>query len=189
REQDLHQQFKRILNDQKDLHETCRILQANIRKGQKSGGDESDSMARLERGQRKMARRNIDIAGQFRGLVAQIRNNHLEKTEGPLQTRLTKEIIIPTTSLAQKWAPQAAHQFHQARENAGDAESCLKMLQKSERTQREIIARMLQIQKSMAKYETVHEAINILKKILHKQKELKKETEKERKEREKSVFE
>ncbi|MBS3763489.1 MAG: hypothetical protein KGZ25_09340, partial [Planctomycetes bacterium] len=41
REQDLHQQFKRILNDQKDLHETCRILQANIRKGQKSGGDES----------------------------------------------------------------------------------------------------------------------------------------------------
>lgn len=190
REQELHQTFKRMLNDQKDLHESCRILRAEIGQNETISPPEQRSIVRLERGQRKMAQRAGELADQFAEIVAQVRNNRLEKEGGPIQKRLAQEIILPIRTLATDLNPRAAEYFREAR-SSGDVDlgASQGALERGQETQESILARMRQIQKSMVKSETIQEAINILRSILQKQRDLKEETEEERRESEENIFE
>lgn len=187
-EQDLHEQFKRIINDQKDLHETCRILQTAIPDDRDVSPD-SSTVAHLERGQRKMGQRTADITTQFESLVAQVQNNRLENPEGPLQTRVVNEIIDPMRSLTNTWLPRAAREFRDARAAHADQKAYQESLRQAQKTQEDILARMRTIQASMAKSETIQEAVSLLRKILQRQRELKERTEDKRTETEQSIFE
>lgn len=188
REQELHQTFRRMLRDQVDLRETCRILEADVREDGEVDREKRDSMARLQRGQRKMRQRASDIADQFDLLLARVRNNRLEDPGGPMETRISGEIITPIRSLAAEWLPLAADQFRTARQ-AENAPTARERLTQAAETQKQIIDRMSRIQKSMLRSETVQEAINMLRRILSKQRRIHEETEQERKESEESVFE
>lgn len=187
REQDLHQQFTRIVRDQKELYETCRILNARVNDSGMFDAESKSSVEQLERGQQKMIQRTADVAAQFRAMLAEIRNNRLEPRGGPTETRLVREIIRPVDNLTEDWLPRAVSQFRQIRV-LDEVETISENLGAAEQTQADILERMQQIEASMAKAETIQEAILKLRSILKLQRELREKTEEERTQAEESIF-
>lgn len=186
REQELHQQFSRIVRDQVELNEQTRIAAARLGR-EEDGGTAAPSLAEQERTQRSMASRLSEISEQFRRMIAEIRNNRLESRGGPTQTRWERDIIAPLDEVADPWVPRAVEHLRDARQ-ATEAEMAGKALERAKKVQAEILSRMKRVETNMTKAETLQEAISMLRNILRKQRELREQTEDERSDVEESVF-
>ena len=188
REQELHQRFSRMVRDQTKLNEDAEIAAARLRNADPDAAAEARSLDLLERDQRKMGGRLKDVAEQFEGMIAELRNNRLEPRGGPTQTRWQTEIIAPVSQLVDPWVPRAVQHIREARRATETAPSQA-ALDRAKNAQNEILRRMRRVEANMAKAETLQEAISMLRRILGKQRELREQTEEKRGDFEESVFE
>ncbi len=189
REETLHQQFRRMIQDQKQLLKRSRLAVSRIERQDGVSSKQKQEISNIRRSQHKMARRSKDVAGQFANMVDVIRNNRLEQSKGPMQTRLTHQVITPIDSLARDLNPRATEELNSALANTQKIAKCIGKLRSAQKLQNRIITRMHRIQENMARSETIQEAIKVLRNILREQKRLRKKTKEEQRESEESIFE
>lgn len=189
REQTLHQQFRRMIQDQEEMLERCRIVHSRINEKNEVTEELKQNISDLEQSQHKMARRALDVSAQFSTMVDTIRNNRLEEPGGPMQSRLVQKIITPVERLATELNPPATKRFKSALASTKQVSKCLESLTEARSLQNKILQRMRQIQEDMARSETIREAIKLLRDILRKQKKLEEKTKDKQEESEESIFE
>ena len=130
----------------------------------------------IERRQRLAAGRCEAIADQFEQVLAEVANNRLEQTSGPIHRRLRTRVIVPLRTLAQDDIPAAADVLDATGKLAEEPQSRDAALADAINRQRTIIAVMEDILAGMEKLEGYQEAINLLREIVKEQKQVQAET-------------
>jgi hypothetical protein len=125
----------------------------------------------------KLLGTNVGAVGErIERLVVEIRNNHLEGDDAPLQKRLTQQIVEPLRSLAENEIPAAARGLDEARRLARQPEPRNGAFRRTIDGQRTIVERLREILENMEKTESYQEAVNLLYEIVKSQEDLKTRT-------------
>jgi len=188
REQEQRQEFERLLEQQKTLLKESTGVR-DLASTQPAWPEaEHRRVKDAEKRQRLMGQRCDAIATQFSQILAEVENNKLEETEGPVRKRLNDGIINPLRSLATGMIPQAADHLDQAASGSLAKPARLESLTKAAGLQEQIVAKMRDILRIMVKWEGYQEAVLLLREILKDQKDINEETIKAEEERIRRIF-
>ncbi len=176
REQEQRMEFERLLADQQALLVATRALAASVRGADEIDVDARRALVATERKQRLAAGRCESIAGQFEQILAEVANNRLEASDGPIHRRLRSRILQPLGALADRDIPAAANGLGAVGGLADAPADRHATLEATLKRQRAIVAAMQRILAAMVKLEGYQEAINLLREIVKEQKQVRRET-------------
>lgn len=163
REMELRREFERLTSEQRILQETLQRLTGDG--SESAAAPPVQQIAALTRRQGAHAGRSLAIARQFEQVLAELRTNHVMRTED--ERRLSGRIIEPLESLARSYIPRTVEQITALRQGATAAR-----VAEANASMSEILRQMRQILSNMLEWEGYREAIGILREIIAQQQEL-----------------
>lgn len=189
REKEQRQEFERLIKEQEDLHTDNLALGAEIQGEAKITTAQKQQLMTVQRRQKLIANNLMIISDRIETFLQEIANNRLEEEDGPLQRRLTREIIDPMREIAEVDVTEAVRRIDEARRLESDAQPRDIALRVAGEKQEEIIAKMREVLKHLVKAEGYQEAINLLYEIQKAQQGVFELTQKERQERIRRILE
>ncbi len=188
REQEQRLEFARLLADQQELLVAVRATQAGLRNAAAVSPSTRRDFVAAERRQRLVAGRCQAIARQFTQILAEVANNRLEEKGGPIHRRIQSRIVSPLMQLAHETVPRAADTLDQAVVDWQSEQIRNEKIAFGIDQQRQIIADMQTILRSMVKLEGYQEAINLVREIVKEQTQVEVETRKALEKRISDIF-
>jgi len=191
REQELRLEFERLFREQRRLLEDSKAMQAGLRlrPGDPIAPRDRQRLTRNEKRQRLARSRCLAVASRFAEILAEVRNNRLDATDGELPRRLSGQIITPLRALAREAVPRAADRLEAAARHADEPPRAAEALVGAVAEQTRIVAAMQRILQSMVKWEGYEEAVRLLRDLLRGQEDLRRKTAEELERRIRGIFE
>lgn len=189
REKEQRQEFERLLKTEEDLLTETRALEATSKSADTLTPAQKDLLLQLQRRQKLVASNTNAIAERFSAIVLEVENNRLEEPGGKLQTRLTKEIVEPMTTVAGPWATEAISRIDETRRQSADVKLRGAALAAAIEQQQKMVDEMRLILSRMVKAEGFQEAVNLLYEIQKSQQEVYDRTMREKQERIQNILE
>lgn len=180
REQTVRQALLGLIRAQGELLEAARIHQTTP--------PDPAALRRDERRQRLLARQVEPLADRLQGMVAEIRANRFEAEDGPYQSRLGNEGIRPLVERALPAIPRAATALDAATPTGIPPEVYRQHLQTAIEEQGIILDALRHVESQMARWESMQEAVTILRELIDRQKRIHDETRKQHEEGVESLF-
>lgn len=189
REKEQRQEFERLIKEQEDLQTDTLALAAEIANNAEITTEQKQQLMTIQRRQKLIANNLMIISDRIETFLQEIVNNRLEEEDGPLQRRLTREIIDPMREIAEVDVTEAVRRIDESRRLETDPDPRDIALQKAGEKQEEIIEKMREVLKHLVKAEGYQEAINLLYEIQKAQQGVFELTQKERQERIRRILE
>lgn len=183
REKEQRQELERLIKEQDDLRTDNLALAAEIANQNEITPTQKQQLMTLQRRQKLIANNLMIISGRIESFLLEIQNNRLEEDNGPLQKRLTRDVIEPMREIAEVDVTEAVRRIDEARRLESETGPRGEALQEAADKQEEILAKMNEVLKHLVKAEGYQEAINLLMEIVKGQQGVFDMTAKERQER------
>lgn len=166
REQTMRQALLGMIRVQAEILEQTRIHHAD------AGTPSIQALRREERRQRLLARQLEPLTDRVERLVAEIRANRYEEEGGSYQTRLLEAVLAPLVTRAVPAIPAAASALDAASVSGEDRDVQRRHLQVAIREQSMILDTLRAVETQMARWESIQEAITILRELIDRQKRI-----------------
>jgi hypothetical protein len=176
REKEQRQELERSFKVQQDLQTQTEVLRAEIRGKSDFSSDQRKELMQVQKRQKLLGTNVAGVAERLARLIVEIRNNHLEGSDGPLQKRLTQQIVEPLQLLAETEIPAAARGLDEARRLAREPDKRNDALARTIDDQRKAVDALREILDHMEKTESYQEAVNLLYEVVKSQEDLKTRT-------------
>lgn len=174
RELNLRQRFEQVIREIKDSRRELKEVRDQLADNTEKGtGVRRLHVERSTAGLRKNANETATIAGGFRDVLAELKNNRVGNAA--LLERIEQGIVIPMDRLGVAEFPEIDQLLEQLRESIGKAQTA-ESLAPCEVAVDRLLTRCDEILKAMMKLESFNEAVAMLRSIINEHEKVEKKT-------------
>lgn len=182
REREQRAEFEKRIKLQDELLTDCRALLAAVRGAADLDAQRRDELAKLQKRQKTVGDDLSRIARRFEDIVVEVRQNRIEEDDGPVQTRLSEQIITPLWSVATDGVSAVVQALERARLRASASVERDASLSQAAAAQQRVLDQLREILASMEQAEGFQEAVNALLEVQKAQQDVLQRTDKEKQE-------
>lgn len=181
--------FQRLLKNQEELMTETMALEAASAGNESLSKEERQTLLTIQKNQKLIGTNIGNIAQRLNSIAQEMENNRLDETDAPLLKKLRENVIQPMDELARRDVPEVSDELDKSRRDADDAEKRDEALDKAADEQQQVVDKMKEVLKHIARTEGYQEAVNLLYEIEKNQKSLREKVELEKQKLEEGIFE
>jgi hypothetical protein len=182
REREQRVEFEKRIKVQDELLTDSRALLAGVRGRPDLDDDQRDQLTKAGKRQKTVGDDLSRIARRFEDVVVEVRQNRIEAEDGPLQTRLTGQIITPLWTIANESVASVTQLLERSRLKAASPEDRDALLAQAASAQERVLEQMREVLSHMEQAEGFQEAVNALIEVQKAQQDVLQRTDKEKEE-------
>ena len=182
REREQRIEFEKRVKLQDELKTECEALLAASRGRPDLSAEQRDQLARFEKRQKTVGDDVARIARKFEDVVLEVRQNRIEEERGPVQTRLSEQIIAPLWKTGNDGVDVVLKAIERTRLSAANIRERDQSLTQTVAAQQKLLEQMRAILSHMEQAEGFQEAVNLLLEVQKAQQDVQQRTEKEKQE-------
>lgn len=180
RQAELHQDFKRLYENQEKYKTDTEVLEAETRDAQSLTTKQRQRLLELQKNHKLLGTNIGGVAKRMQSIVREMENNRLDDSDRALLSKINENVIQPMQELSKQDVPETIKQLDNTRAAAEKRPQRQQAIEKAIAQQEKNLQKMDDVLKVMAKTEGYQEVVRIYYEILQEQEKVRKLSDEEK---------